>query len=220
MNNFYISYPGRLSNQLYLLYHIYNKYDEIDKVYAPNFDRYLHYFNVSDGDKFCDLDYFESNRSSFIEVDWEEKDIDSIKDFYDLRFNDLKPKEEFTKKVDNLARFMGDIPLIGVHIRLSDYEDFCGGKYFFPISRYLEETRKKRIDWKLKHCRILLFSDERLPKNLKGIVIGYMTSRNPVVDLFLLGKCNYFIHTWSTFSLFAIALSKSQGRFKDSFVLE
>jgi hypothetical protein len=220
MNNFYISYPGRLGNQLFLLYHIYNICDKIDKIYAPFFESSLSYFKGEEKDVFCNEDFFESNKESFIEVGWEDQKVDSIENIYDSKFDDLKLKEIYTYAISNIINTFENKSLVAVHIRQGDYIDFCNGDLFFSINKYLEETQKNIKEWGLVNYKILLFSDILLPKDLEGFIVSDITNNEAPIDLFLMGQCNYFIHTWSTFSLLAIKFSKSLEKFKNNKVLE
>jgi len=211
--NFSILYGGRMSNQLYLLYHIYNEYDNIDKIYAPHFMEYCNYFNISN---LCDEEYYNKNKDSFIEIKWDK--FSKPDNYYDIKFNDLKLRKEYQDYLNRIIISYGNVDLISVHIRQADYANWHEGKYYYSYDKYMEECYKKIKEWNLTNYKIIIFSDEYQKTDLTKS--SDHTGSSPALDLFLMGECNYFISTWSTFTLMAINFSKSLGRYKNNFIIE
>jgi len=218
--NFYISYPGRLCNQLILLYHIYDSFESIDKIYAPRLDPYQSYFKIDERNILCGFDFFKDNKDSFEHISWEAQGKLST-DLFNPKFEGLKLKDCYLDRVMKIRGNFGDVPLVAVHIRQGDYADFCDGKYFFNIEHYLKITEQKIKDWDLKDYLVLLFSDIilNIQDLSKGIVVSRLTDNIAALDLFLMSQCNYFIHTWSTFSALALQLSVCSGKFKDNYLI-
>ena len=212
--NFSILYGGRMSNQLNMLYHIYNKYDDIDNIYAPHFTEHSKYFNIN---KLCDENYYRNNIDSFIEVGWD--NFSHPDNYYDIKFEDLKLRKEYQDYVNRIIITYGNTDLVSVHIRRTDYINWEGGKYYFPRERYMKECYEKIKEWDLKNYKIIIFSDEHQIID-NTINASERTGAVPALDLFLMGQCNYFISTWSTFTLMAINFSKSLGKYKNNLIIE
>lgn len=215
MANFSILYNGRLCNQLYILYHIYNTYDNVEKIYAPHFKE-CNYFNI---DKLCDSKYYENNKSSFIDIGWT-SELSKPSNFQDPKFNDLKLKQEYLDKVNNILKDFEGYDLISVHVRQTDYKNFYKGRFYFTYEKYMEECYKKIKDWGLDKYKILVFSDEKQTVDENSIFISELTDFNGPLDLFIMSHCNYFIHTYTTYSSLAVDNSKGFGIYKDNFLVE
>jgi hypothetical protein len=218
--NFHISYPGQLCNQLVLLHYIYNTFEQVDKIYAPRFDQYRPYFNIDNRDVLCNQDFFINNQDSFLHIDWGTQKYATVPELYHPKFNDFKLKKHYEEKVKEIANSFGNIPLVSVHIRQGDFKEFSGGECFFSIDRYVEVVTQKVKDWKLTEYLTLFFSDIILPPLSGGKIVSELTGNIGPIDLFLMAQCSYFIHTWSTFSLIAIQLSKSLGKYKNNHLMD
>lgn len=220
--NIAIRSPGRLSNQLIMLYHAYTYHSGIERVYAPRFEEYRSYFNIDGEGVLCDQFFYEVNLESFKDVFWggPAPVLPMEPNLYDDKYKGLKLKKPFEDKASAILKSFGDVPLISVHIRHGDYKEFCDGLMFFSVEQYVHTARRKVEDWGLTSYKILFFSDSVLPDIPEGVVVSRFTENEAPVDLFLMAQCNYFIYTWSTFSLLAMALSKSLGKYKDSKLME
>jgi hypothetical protein len=51
------------------------------------------------------------------------------------------------------------------------------------------------------------------------MVFSDITDFEGPIDLFIMANCNYFISTWSTFSLMAINISNGLNKFKKNYIL-
>lgn len=216
--NFSILYNGRMSNQLVLLYHIYNTYDKINKIYSPFFDKYAKYFNIN---KLCDSNYYLNNIETFNEIRWNDN-INNIVNYCDSKFNELKLKPYYDEIVrEVLKNFQQYDNLISVHIRQTDFKDWHDGCYYFDYDYYMKKCFEKIKEWDIKNYKILIFSDEK--QNISddnSVFISDITNFEGPLDLFIMSNCNYFISTWSTFSLMAINISTSMNKFKKNYIIE
>ena len=214
--NYSILYEGRLSNQLILLYHIYNIHNDIDKIYAPNFKNYEKYFNI---DKLCSDEYYNINKESFLRHDW--GDISHISNYCDEKFYDLKLKKEYDDKVQKILKDYEQYEnLISVHIRQTDFKTWHNGMYHFDYDMYMKKCYEKIEEWGIENFKILIFSDTK--QNVtdeNSVFISDKTDFQGPVDLFIMSNCNYFISTWSTFSLMAINISGGLKKFKKNYIL-
>lgn len=214
--NFSILYPGRMSNQLVLLYHIYNTY-EVDKIYAPNFE-YEEYFNI---EKLCDKSFYENNIENFTEVKWGEETMTKILDYYDPKFNDLKLKKEHNDTVQNILKNFNEYEnLISVHVRHTDFKNWHNGLYYFEYEEYMKKCYEKIDEWGLTNFKILIFSDSK--QNVTDsncIFISSLTNFIPPIDLFIMSNCNYFISTWSTFTIISKGMSFGLNKYKNDCIL-
>lgn len=214
--NFSILFPGRLGNQLILLYHIYETYgNKIDKIYAPYFDEYSHYFNISN---LCDESYYNNNKGSFLPIEWYPNSC--INNYVDDKFNDLKLKPIFEHEIDKIIKteFTSD-NMVAVHIRQADFKIFENGKYYFDTPIYLQKTQQKILDWGLENYKILIFSDSD-QSNIPNTTFASKITNSDVLDLFLMAHCNYFIRcVFSTFSQISKRLSEGMGKFKNEYTL-
>ncbi len=219
--NCFVASPGRLGNQLIMLYYIYGLYEGVDRIYAPHFSEYASYFNIEDRGILCDESFYLSNKGSFKEVYWENLNSQvPIIDFCGSRFSDLKLKGVFEKKVTDIMDTIGEGPLVSIHVRHGDYKWEFDGKCFFPLEYYIKAANQKVKDWGLLNYKLLFFSDSVQLQPIEGILVSKLTDGIAPIDLFLMSQCNYFIHTWSTFSLLAIELSKGSLKFKNNYIMD
>lgn len=210
--NYSIIFNGGLSNQLSLLYYIYDLGEPIDSIYSPHFNKYKSYFNIGDRGILS-----KTPQSPFINVNWgDQGSFSSFHDLFQPRFDDLKLKKHFEDKISHIVEELGGVPLIAVHFRLGDYKYFRDGIYYFPVDRYMEVARQKVKDWGLSEYKFLFFSDSPLPPLSEGILASELTGGIAPMDLFLMSQCNYFIHTHSTFSFWAMQFSRGMGKFKNN----
>jgi hypothetical protein len=226
MDNYCISYKGRLANQLVLLYNIYYCNENINKIFAPYFDPYASYFNIADHDILCGASFYYSYSNTFNEISWEGQEIkwmDQVdcNKLCDPKFDLLKPKQVHLDTIQNILNNFKGYELISVHMRQTDYKVWRDGKYYFTADQYLNACKNKIQEWQVKEpYKILVFSDEPQQPQDGIILMSKLTGMDPIIDLFTMGNCNYFISTQSTFTLFATSMSKSLGRFKNNFTLE
>ena len=139
-----------------------------------------------------------------------------------MKFNDLKLKDKYNIEAENILNNLNKYEnLITVHIRQTDYQYWRGGMYYFNCDFYMKKCYEKIKEWGIKNYKILIFSDsdQNIIDN-NSIFISNITNFVAPIDLFIMSNCNYFISTQSTFSIMAMNLSKSIGKFKNNFVIE
>lgn len=219
--NFEIVSPGGLGNQLIMLLHIYNSYEKVDHIYDPWFEPYRTYFNIDDRGVLCSHSFYKSNERSFEKVGWGDHNENTpFRSICDSRFDGFKLKKPFEKRVVDIVGMMGNALLVSIHVRHKDYKWEFGGKCFFSFDYYVNVAKQKIEDWKLSNYKLLFFSDDDQPRPSDGVLVKELTGGEAPIDFFLMAQCNYFIHTWSTFSLLAILFSKSLLKFKDSWLIQ
>ena len=224
--------PGGLCNQLNLLYTLYNKYDDIEKIYDPYFTSLVgngyqlvdgkmggseyKYFNIES--KMCDEKFYNNNIDKFTHLtDY----ISNGRNLNEVKFNDLRLKSYYNDIVLNILKKYEDYDLISVHIRNSDYKSFHNGLFFFNADDYMTACYNKINDWKLDKYKILIFSDEiQSIKDENVILIYEQTNFESPIDLFLMSNCNYFIGTFSTFNIIANEMSRCNNKNKGNFFLK
>jgi hypothetical protein len=122
----------------------------------------------------------------------------------DLKFNEKYISQ--THKIFDTATESFDY-VIGVHIRLTDYLTWAGGRYFFSLYEYNESIKKvMRRFPSNKSVGIMLFSDNRniigsfeehniiLSQGLTGVESHF------IIDLISLSMCDCIISAPSTFA--------------------
>lgn len=105
------------------------------------------------------------------------------------------------------ARKKYDI-LIGVHIRLGDYKEFMGGKYYYDVYQYAQILRQLVVLFPKKSVGFLICSNGEYDKvafEEFNIVHG---PNHIIEDMYSLAKCDYIIGPPSTYSLWAAFYGK------------
>lgn len=210
MKGFSFRSDVRLGNQLIALFHAFNlsEGDEV-KLYYPGFDRYKDKFNIT---SLVDGEYYARNGNDFVDLQWGD-----LKDGGDLlRFDQLKLKPEYSEIVEQSLSKLGNCDLVAVHVRHGDFGHWEGGKHYFKYEEYLDVARSAIKRWGIKDYKMVVFSDEDQPSN-GAILSRNLTNADPVIDLFLMSKFNYFIKTFSTFSSVAMRFSQLAGKYKDHY---
>ena len=117
-------------------------------------------------------------------------------------FKPLETHERSINEVVDGLRQHADI-LVGVHIRLGDYREWKGGKYFFPVSCYANWMRELADQFPGRKVSFLVCSNEpRHAEEFPGLSVGFGTGV-PVQDIYALARCDYIIGPPSTFSQWA-----------------
>ena len=138
---------------------------------------------------------------------WPYLDLESLYKQQNRVRDIIKPKEEYLEigkcRISEIRRMNKDVTIVGVHVRRNDYKDFLGGFYYFDLDVYRKrmEEMSRIVDG---NVLFLVFSDESIDKDLlsqKGAHYRILFSKNPaMVDLVMMGMCDYIIGPPSTFS--------------------
>jgi hypothetical protein len=93
--------------------------------------------------------------------------------------------------------------LIGVHVRHGDYRQWRGGKYFFPVNRYVAWMEEMARQFPGARVAFLVCSDEpRQTAEFPGLTVGFGPG-SPLADVCALARCDYLLGPLSTFSQWA-----------------
>lgn len=138
---------------------------------------------------------------------WPYLDLESLYKQQNRVRDIIKPKEEYLEigkcRISEIRRMNKDVTIVGVHVRRNDYKDFLGGFYYFDLDVYRKrmEEMSRIVDG---NVLFLVFSDESIDKDLlsqKGAHYRILFSKNlAMVDLVMMGMCDYIIGPPSTFS--------------------
>lgn len=130
------------------------------------------------------------------------KDYDLLYKHQEAIRNTIRPKREYWDVAENIMaeqRGFG-VPIVGVHIRRTDYKEWQDGKYFYEIPVYARFMRKIS---ELMHGEVVfvICSDEEMKREDFDMPCRAMyISRNPyMVDYSLLAHCDYTIGPPSSF---------------------
>ena len=94
--------------------------------------------------------------------------------------------------------------LVGVHVRLGDYAEWQGGRYFFQIGEYARWMHEVVAIQARQRVGFLICSNGDVDELLK--INGLHATRGPgsaVADLYALAACDLLIGPPSTFTLWA-----------------
>lgn len=116
---------------------------------------------------------------------------------------------EVRNTVNNLLGNANSVTIrLGVHIRRGDYATWCGGRYFFNDSQYIQVIKQflnlhpnKRVEVFICSNDPQLHQDEYLQELPTAHVC--FPKGSPAEDLCLLSECDYLIGALSTFTLIA-----------------
>jgi hypothetical protein len=99
---------------------------------------------------------------------------------------------------------------VGLHIRRGDYLNFKNGKYYFKNEVYIQKMKEFQKLFKSNEIQFILFSDEEVNFYDIDEYDTLISENKPIIDFFLLSKCEYIIGPPSTFSLVAAFLGSAQ----------
>jgi hypothetical protein len=126
------------------------------------------------------------------------KHADSIRDY----FRPLDRHEKAVAEMLGRVRKECDV-VVGVHIRLGDYSNFKGGKYFFDVEKYMALMRQVNSLFDNRKVGFLVCSNEQHdPQKFSGLRVFYGTGQ-PLEDMYGLAGCDYIMGPPSTFSMWA-----------------
>ena len=89
---------------------------------------------------------------------------------------------------------------IALHARRGDYREWAGGKYYFSWDDYRGWIREARKRWVDRSPRILVFSDEIVPGEIRNEAGVEVTGGTAGQDLFRMAGCEVILGPPSSFS--------------------
>jgi len=116
------------------------------------------------------------------------------------------PRSSYKKRVDavfsNLRSSPG--PVIGVHIRRSDYAKFHGGAYWFDDNVYKQYMKALQDEFEGRTVCFFLSSDGTIEySRFDEFKIAFIDHPAMIEDVYALSKCDFIIGPPSTFSMWA-----------------
>ena len=102
-------------------------------------------------------------------------------------------------------------PVLGLHVRRTDYATYERGMYFFDDDVYIKYAKK--VQEFIGKCKVILFTDDKqinfskYQKELGNVVISRCSIAE---DYYLMGRCNFLLSTNTTFTLVASYLGRSK----------
>lgn len=111
-----------------------------------------------------------------------------------------------------LQDFTNGSPLVGIHMRKTDYRSWCNGKHFFEDDYYLKIANYVQCKFTENSCKLLFISDEpienaeiqKLSCHQNVVVLFNKEEFHPdSLDLVLLSLCDLILGPISTYNAFA-----------------
>ena len=100
------------------------------------------------------------------------------------------------------AKSHGDL-IIGVHMRLGDYREYAGGKYFFTQENYFKKMEGLRDTLPQKKIVFIICSNEKIElRDFKGLNV-FAGSGHIAEDMYTLAGCDLIMGPPSTYSAWA-----------------
>ncbi|BDI30356.1 hypothetical protein CCAX7_24070 [Capsulimonas corticalis] len=136
---------------------------------------------------------------------WEFRSADNVKKHADAiraYFRPVAAREADVQQVLAKGRKDADV-LVGVHVRHGDYQEFCGGRYYYTLEQYDAVMRRVQELFPAKRVGFLLCSN--LPQDLSTLPSVPVTSGpgNMVSDMYALAGCDYILGAPSTYTTWA-----------------
>lgn len=137
---------------------------------------------------------------------WKFRDDEALRDHAGQVRDFFSPVPELRaqvhRSVDN-ARSVAD-RVIGVHVRRGDYAGWLGGRYFFPVERYIAWMREALALWPGERVAFVVCSNENLDNlSEKAGAPVFPGPGSACGDLYALAACDAIIGPPSTFGLWA-----------------
>ena len=133
---------------------------------------------------------------------WPVKDFELLYKHQEAIRNTIRPKKEFWDVAENIvAELRGHgVPVVGVHVRRTDYKEWLDGKYYYEVPVYARYMRKIS---ELMNGEVVfvICSDEEMKREDFDVPCRAMyISHHPyMVDYSLLAHCDFTIGPPSTF---------------------
>jgi hypothetical protein len=95
--------------------------------------------------------------------------------------------------------------LVGVHIRLGDYADWLGGKYFYSLQVYVQKCLEMLNELKHLNKKVLfvLCSNASIDLSVFSRVNVCQSTGHIIEDLYILSSCDFIFGPPSTYSMWA-----------------
>lgn len=110
----------------------------------------------------------------------------------------------------NIDRFICDVRsqydfLVGVHIRLGDYKNWQGGKYYYPFSFYAQKCKELLIKLRQEERKVVfvLCSDQKIDSTYFKDIPFVISTGHIIEDLYILSRCNIIFGPPSSYSMWA-----------------
>ena len=140
---------------------------------------------------------------SFLDC-WPVKDYELLYKHQEAVRKTIRPKKEYWSAAEEIMteqRGYG-VPIVGIHVRRTDYKEWLDGKYYYDVSTYVRHMRKIS---ELMNGKVVfvICSDEKMSREDFDVpCCNIYISRNPfMVDYSLLAQCDYTIGPPSTFRM-------------------
>lgn len=235
--------PGQLCNRIWsLVPSIAYGLEHHEKVFLVNFYEYSDYFEDLNKNKFIYFTskkifkriihslevrgYIENGKSNIFSklLRWNmiegwavrldnsedvQKKADIIRDIF--RFNN-----KIKSPVDEIFLSLGNIIVIGIHIRRGDYRTWREGIYFYSDENYISLMRqlKELLTIDGKDVKFLLCSNEPIDlTNFSDLDCFVIPNSSGEKDLYALSKCSYIVGPPSTYSQWASFTGKVPMKF-------
>lgn len=150
---------------------------------------------------------------------WPVKDYELLHKHQEAIRNTIRPKKEFWDAAGTIiAEQRGHgVPIVGVHVRRTDYKEWLDGKYYYEVPVYARYMRKIS---ELMNGEVVfvICSDEEMKREDFDVPCRAMyISHNPfMVDYSLLTHCDYTIGPPSTFRMTSAFLGNTPSFAIDS----
>ncbi len=112
----------------------------------------------------------------------------------------FKPIEKYSDSVDRLIskRVSQDTIKVGVHIRIEDYKHWMGGKFYVPLSKYVELC--SRLYKREGNIHFFICTTESCVSSSFSEIPHTIGLGSVIEDLYLLSQCDLIVGPPSTFS--------------------
>ncbi len=121
----------------------------------------------------------------------------------------FSPTDEHREKINwiySAVKAGEDVVICGVHIRQGDYKSYRNGIWFYTLEEYDLIMRKAEVIISKafnKKVRFLMCSNVQQDSKCFNGLDFYKSSESPIVDLYLLAKCDFIMGPPSSFSRWA-----------------
>lgn len=119
--------------------------------------------------------------------------------------NYLAPRRRIKRKITKLHREMRQNAelVVGVHIRLGDFKEWMGGRFYFQVDTYVKSMKDLADHFGMKRIKFIVFGNgNEVVENhdYSGLDVAFARGR-PTEDIYHLSLCDLLIGTmYSTFS--------------------
>ncbi len=90
--------------------------------------------------------------------------------------------------------------VVGVHLRLGDYSKFRGGRYFYPVHRYVAAMHRIRRQFQGRSISFLVCSNVNLDREDFGDLDVHFGTGHLVEDMYSFAKCDHLVGPPSSYT--------------------